>query len=70
MYDIFANYLNELVEIERNINHDNFVKVQKMQADILNDYTNGKLNLTEMKTAYSATSIMLDHMRIKLRSDI
>lgn len=63
---MFTQYFTKLNEIAQSVSHDNFVAIQKVRADILNDYTAGSLSKREKRTLYTASSIIMDRMRKEL----
>ncbi len=64
----FTKYFSELNEIAQNVTHENYVKIQQLQSDILNDYTLGGLSEWEKRTLYDASLIIMGKMRKKLGS--
>lgn len=64
---LFINYLTTLSTIAQDVTHENFVAIQKVRSDILNDYTDGKLSNSEKRTLYTASSIIMNHMRKALK---
>ena len=41
---MFKKYLAQLNDLAQNYTHENFVQIQKVQADILTSYTKGSLD--------------------------
>lgn len=65
----FTQYLDKLNTIAQNVTHENFVEIQKLQADILNTYTFGALTDREKRTLYNVSEIIMDTMRKELSGD-
>lgn len=65
----FTKYLKKLNDLAQNVSHENFVMVQKLQADIINSYTSGELKDREERTLYTASVIVMDAMRKELNGD-
>lgn len=63
----FIRHFAGLNDIAMHMTDENFVKIQKLQADILNDYTAGNISESEKRTLYGAATIIMDYMREKLR---
>lgn len=64
---MFTQYLIQLSDIAQNITHDNFVAIQKIQSDILNSYTDGKLTDSEKRALCSVSSTIINYMRTVLQ---
>lgn len=65
--NLFNQYLARLSDISRNVSHENFVEVQKVQADILNSYTDRKLSGMEKASLYTASTIIMSNIRKALQ---
>lgn len=59
----FTQYLVKLSELAQNVTHENFVELQKLQADILNTYTAGFLPEAEKRALYAVSAVIMDNMR-------
>lgn len=65
----FTQYFSKLNDIAQNPTHENFVAIQKLRSDILNDYTLGTLSEFEKHTLYDASLIIMGKIRKRLQSD-
>lgn len=63
----FIRHFAKLGYIALNVTHENFVAIQTLRSDILNDYKAGNLSDSEKRTLYSATNIIMDYMRKELK---
>ena len=66
----FNQNLARLNEFAQNVTHENFVMIQKIQADILNDYTTGVLSDFEKRTLYNVATIVMREMRKALSLEV
>lgn len=63
---MFNKYLAQLNDLAQNHTHENFVQIQKVQADILTAYTKGSLSDIEKRHLYGISTIIMDEMRKEL----
>lgn len=63
----FIQHLAKLTQIALNVTHENFVAIQTLQSDILNDYKAGNLSDSEKRVLYNAAAIIMDYMRKELK---
>jgi len=64
----FNKYLAMLSAIAQISTEENFSEIQRVRSDILNSYTTGDLSDFEKRTLYSATTIIMNNMRMELRT--
>ena len=65
----FIHYFAKLGYIALNITHENFLAIQQLRSNILNDYTAGKLSDSEKRTIYRASTIIMNYMREELHNN-
>lgn len=61
---MFNEYLAKLSDLAQNVTHENFVEVQRVEADILNNYK--VLTDFERKTLFNVVQIIKTQMREQL----
>lgn len=63
---MFKKYLAQLNDLAQNYTHENFVQIQKVQADILTSYTKGSLDDFEKRHLYDISEIIMRGIREEL----
>lgn len=65
-FKLFSNYLKDICDFSQKRDHESFIAIQRLFADICNAYTNGELSNRQRDVLIGAANVVMNQTREEL----